>query len=116
LALKVFTDRDGFEWHVWNVDPSSGPKGVRIDLRGGWLCFERVGGGDRCRIALTDVPPAWEQLPDDALDRLRRAATVKGSSRAVARDSGEQRQMADEESARRRRSGPRHVFGADDED
>jgi len=116
LALRVFTDRDGFEWQVWNVDPSSMQRGMRIDLREGWLCFERTGGGDRCRVPLTDVPPAWEQLPDHVLDRLRRIAAAKRSSRAIARDSGEQRQITDEEAARRRTSGPKHAFGADDED
>ena len=116
MALRVFTDHDGFEWHVWNVDPSSAQKGVRIDLREGWLCFERVGGGDRCRLALADVPPAWEQLPADALDGLRRVAAAKRSSREVTRASGEHQQITDEESARGRTSGPRHVLGAEDED
>lgn len=114
MALRVFTDREGFEWQVWSVDPSSGYMGVRADLRDGWLCFERMGGGDRCRLAITDAPPAWEQLPDHVLDRLRRAAAAKASLRAVVRDSGEH-QRIDEESARRRTSGPKHVFGADDE-
>lgn len=115
MALRVFTDREGFEWQVWNVELSSGQKGVRVDLREGWLCFERVGGGDRCRLALTEAPPAWEQLPDDALDRLRRATAARPSSRALLRDSGEQRRIADEEAARGRVSGPRHVLGEDEE-
>jgi hypothetical protein len=114
LALRVFTDRDGYEWQVWNVEVSSGQMGVRVDLRQGWLCFERVKGGDRCRLALAEAPPAWEQLPDEVLDRLRRAAAVRRSSRAVMRDTGEH-QRVDEETARRRRSGPRHVVGDDDE-
>jgi hypothetical protein len=114
LALRVFTDREGCEWQVWSVDPSSFYKGVRVDLRDGWLCFERVGGGDRCRLALSEAPPAWEQLPSHALDRLRRAAAARRSSRAVIRDSGEH-QRIDEEAARRRASGPKQVHGDDDE-
>jgi hypothetical protein len=86
VALRVFTDREGCEWQVWNVDPAAGQRGVRVDLREGWLCFERVGGGDRCRVALADVPPGWEQLPADALDRLRRAAAARPASRAMTWD------------------------------
>jgi hypothetical protein len=115
LTLRVFTDRDGSEWQVWNVDPSSGHMGVRKDLREGWLCFERVGGGDRCRLALAEAPPAWEQLPADALDRLRRAAAAKRSSRAMTWESGQPRAKVDEEEARRRTSGPKHVLGDDEE-
>jgi hypothetical protein len=116
LALRVFTDRDGCEWHVWSVDPSSGYMGVRLDLREGWLCFERVGGGDRCRLALGEAPPAWEQLPDHALDRLRRATAARPSARAVTRDSGGHEQIVDEDSARRRTSGPKQALGGDEED
>jgi hypothetical protein len=115
LALRVFTDRDGCDWQVWSVDPSAGHMGVRVDLREGWLCFERVGGGDRCRLALTEAPPAWEQMPAHALDRLRRAAAARRSSWAVARDNDGQPRTVDEESAHRRRSGPKHVLGADEE-
>jgi hypothetical protein len=89
--------------------------GVRIDLREGWLCFERVGGGDRCRLALTEAPPAWEQLPAHGLDRLRRAAAARRSSLAVARDSNGFPQKVDEESARRRTTGPKQVLGGDEE-
>ena len=115
MALRVFTDRDGCEWQVWNVDPSAGHMGVRVDLREGWLCFERVGGGDRCRLALGDAPPAWEQLPADALDRLRRAATAKLSSRAMRWNSAEPRESADEDAARRRTSGPKKAVGDDEQ-
>jgi hypothetical protein len=115
VALRVFTDRDGFQWQVWNVDPSSGQRGVRMDLRDGWLCFERVGGGDRCRLALSEAPPAWEQLPALDLDRLRRAAVAGRSPREAARDSGAHQQKLDEESARGRTSGPKHLLGDDDE-
>jgi hypothetical protein len=115
LALRVFTDGDGCEWRVWNVDPSFGYKGVRVDLREGWLCFERVEGGDRCRLALAEAPPAWEQLPGHALESLRRAATASRASGAVTRGSGELPAIVDEEEARRRASGPRHALGSDEE-
>lgn len=116
MTLRVFTDRDGNDWQVWNVDPSSQHMGVRVDLRDGWLCFERVDGGGRCRVALSDAPPAWERLPAHALDRLRRAAAATRSSRAVTRPREEALGDVDEEAARRRTSGPKHAFGADEKD
>lgn len=116
MTLRVFTDSEGCDWHVWNVDPSSGATGVRIDLREGWLCFERVGGGDRCRLALTEAPPAWEQLPAQTLDRLRRAAAARRSLRAVTRDESGARVELKEDAARRRDSGPKRALGGEEED
>ena len=42
--------------------------------RDGWLCFERVDGHDRRRLAIAEAPPTLETLPDDRLDVLRAAA------------------------------------------
>jgi hypothetical protein len=116
LPLREFTDSDGVKWQVWSVDPSLGDHmGVRVDLRAGWLCFERVGGGDRCRLALADAPPAWEQLPADALDRLRRATAEKPSSRAMTWDSVARRHRVEEAAARRRTSGPKRTHDDNEE-
>jgi hypothetical protein len=76
MALRVFTDREGRERRVWEVQLSADEVGVREDLRGGWLCFELVRGGERCRLPLADVMPGWEQLSDAQLDELRRTATA----------------------------------------
>jgi hypothetical protein len=54
-------------------------------------------------------------LPADALDRLRRAATAKLSSRAMRWNSAEPRESADEDAARRRTSGPKKAVGDDEQ-
>jgi hypothetical protein len=97
MALRVFLDHEGREWQVWNVEPSTGDRGVRKDLSGGWLCFELVGGGERCRLPLADVEARWEQLPDSRLEALRRMATTERPSHRARRLSGEQAAIDDGE-------------------
>lgn len=114
MALRVFADREGRGWQVWDVQASTGARGVREDLRDGWLCFELVGGGERCRLPFADVPPGWEQLPDERLELLRRSATTEQPSRRAQRFTGEHAVIQDEEAARRRTSGERQSLGPDD--
>lgn len=117
MALRTFADRQGDEWRVWSVTPTI-TAAITLDeaFRGGWLCFERMEGGERCRLTLTEAPAGWEALPDDRLDLLRRVATpVNGQH--LDTDAGEgavTRPM--EDAARERRSGPKSVVGGDDED
>jgi hypothetical protein len=95
MALRVFPDHEGREWQVWNVEPSNGDRGVRKDLSGGWLCFELVGGGERCRLPLTGVQGQWEQLSDARLEVLRRMATTERPSHRARRLSGEHAAIED---------------------
>jgi hypothetical protein len=96
MALRVFPDNEGREWQVWNVQPSAGDRGVRKDLSAGWLCFELIGGGERCRLPLTEVEAHWETLPDERLEELRRRATTERPSRRARRLSGEQVAIEDD--------------------
>jgi hypothetical protein len=75
MALRSFQDRDGTEWRVWSVVPGAMAAATLDDeFRSGWLCFERVDGGGRCRLTLAEAPAGWESLPDERLDLLRRVA------------------------------------------
>jgi hypothetical protein len=116
VALREFTDGDGEEWRVWLVTPTSGGwQALAEAYRGGWLCFERADGSDRRRLSLADAPASWDALPDDHLERLRRAAEVvprrptPGDGPAVESVAGSL-----ENEQRSRVSGPRSVVGEDD--
>lgn len=74
MALRIFADRDGQKWRVWNVQPTASGFAVRPDFQEGWLCFQRLDGTCRCRLSVTEVPPQWDVLPDEQLDALRRTA------------------------------------------
>src|SRR5215218_9543147 len=76
MALRTFEDREGQQWRVWSVVPATNAA-LTLDeeFRAGWLCFEHLGGGGRCRLTMSEAPAAWESLPDDRLDLLRRVAT-----------------------------------------
>jgi hypothetical protein len=115
MALRTFADRDGGEWRVWSVTPSA-PAAVTLDeaFRGGWLCFERVTGGERSRLTLNEAPAGWDVLPDDRLDLLRRVATPVVPAPLDSSDEVTSRRPI-EDAARDRRSGPKSVIGGDDE-
>lgn len=74
VALRIFADRDGQQWRVWNVQPTAGRSAVRPGLQDGWLCFERLDGSCRCRLPVESAPADWDVLPDDRLDLLRQTA------------------------------------------
>jgi hypothetical protein len=105
MGLRVFVDDEGRAWQVWDVQASAGARGVREDLRGGWLCFELVAGGERCRLPWVDVPLGWEQLSDAQLEQLRRSATTERPSRRAQRLTGEHAVVEREDAARQRTSG-----------
>ena len=83
VALRTFIDRDGQAWQVWKVQPSTDGRALRPDFRVGWLCFERLKGGDRCRLAGSEVPTNWEELPDERLDLLRRICDPGTPARGI---------------------------------
>jgi hypothetical protein len=113
MALRVFADRDGQEWNVWRVQPTTGSQSLHERFREGWICFEQVSGIGRCRLPLDEVPPGWEELPDDRLDLLRRVAQVSSYSREAPVRSVDDARTAEEES-RGRVSGPKEMAGHDE--
>jgi hypothetical protein len=83
--------------------------------QGGWLCFERIDGTDRRRLSLTQVPPAWEALPEDALEQLCGTAEQAGR-RSGGSDAGDKDPRALEAEQRGRTSGPKTTIGGDDDE
>lgn len=110
MALRTFTDRDGLAWNAWHVLPGGTGVGYAERYRDGWVCFERVGGGGRCRIPIDQMPPAWDSLPDHRLDLMRRVAEASTANTATARLPDDVRQMA-EDMARSRKSGATEAIG-----
>jgi hypothetical protein len=116
MALRSFEDREGNEWRVWSVVPAA-HAAVTLDeeYRGGWLCFERIDGGDRCRLTLTEAPAAWDSLPDERLDLLRRVALPVAASppdTTLSETTTGKRPI--ENAARDRPSGPKSVISGID--
>lgn len=112
MALRRFTDRSGCVWNVWNVKPVALAHAVQEPLREGWLCFQRPEGGERYRLALSDAPPAWEELPPERLDLLRRVALLSPTTGSMRVVPSPERETEDE--ARARVSGERPVVGAEE--
>lgn len=79
MASRVFVDRAGTEWTVWDVVPGDGhATSLQVstlprELSGGWLCFENAAVGKR---RLYPIPPDWTELPEDKLHLLCHAAVV----------------------------------------
>lgn len=81
MASRIFSDRTGTLWTVWDVVPGTHNKPdtrqlstLPEEMSGGWLCFESQAGKRR----FYPIPPAWEELPDDKLEFLCRAAVPVG--------------------------------------
>lgn len=113
MALRRFEDREGNLWRVWSVVPAANAA-VTLDeeFRGGWLCFERVEGGGRCRLTLSEAPAAWESLSDERLDLVRRVATpvLTAPSDPLTSETITGKRPI-ENAARDRPSGPKSVIG-----
>jgi hypothetical protein len=108
MALRVYRDQEGREWRVWHVMPAAiSAATLEEPYRGGWLCFERVDGTERCRLSMTEVPPAWEALPAQRLDLLRRNAEPATLRSGPTTQETEQRD--------RRASGPKSAIGGEEE-
>ncbi|HEX8696903.1 MAG TPA: hypothetical protein VF746_31075 [Longimicrobium sp.] len=83
MSSRIFNDRAGVLWTVWDVVPgahaatprqlSTLPEG----MSGGWLCFESQAGKRR----LYPIPSDWEELPADRLELLCRTAVPVGRER-----------------------------------
>ena len=70
MALREFTDRAGRAWSVWEMTPENMHRRSRDALGSfaeGWLCFESALGEKR---RLSPIPPGWEEVPDEELERL----------------------------------------------
>jgi hypothetical protein len=117
MALRVYSDREGGEWRVWRVVPEANSASTLVEVyRDGWLCFERVDGGERRRLSMTQVPPGWETASDKRLDALRRLAEpATRRSVAAKRVAGDGESGTIEPPQRAARpSGPRSAFGGED--
>ncbi|HEY2026269.1 MAG TPA: hypothetical protein VGG78_04640 [Gemmatimonadaceae bacterium] len=109
MPLRVFQDHDGQEWRVWFVMPAGSAGMLGESFRDGWLCFERMNGRNRRRLAIADVPPAWDELPDEGLDALRQAAEPAQRSATLGQASLETKQRDE------RTSGPKTAVGEGEE-
>jgi len=78
--MRRFLGRNGESWRVWSVLPHVSRVGVPATLSRGWLCFAPEDGAARFRLPMDDAPPAWESLPDDRLELLRRVAELTTSN------------------------------------
>ncbi|MGH7665611.1 MAG: hypothetical protein ACRENI_15175 [Gemmatimonadaceae bacterium] len=75
MALRDFTDSRGVEWQVWHVTatrmhPITRTEDYLRDFQEGWLCFESSEGKRR----LAEFPAYWEEVDDEALERLCKLA------------------------------------------
>ena len=114
MAVRVFTDREGHKWSVWRVQPTSSTAGLQERFQDGWLCFEREDGEARSRLPLDEAPPAWEALPDERLELLRRVAEVASRPRGITPPEAHRAQRGDENVARDRPSGARQAIRPDE--
>ena len=94
MALRRYSDRTGRDWNVWNVQPPAADL-VQEPLREGWLCFQCSDGGDRYRLPMSEVPPAWEELPAERLDLLRRVAALSPTTGPMRRVPAAEQQADD---------------------
>ncbi|HEU0079686.1 MAG TPA: hypothetical protein VFQ76_18655 [Longimicrobiaceae bacterium] len=69
MAYREFTDRQGRTWRAWDTYPQSRSI-VTAPYAEGWLCFESQAGKRR----LTPIPEGWDELPQERLCMLLRAA------------------------------------------
>lgn len=70
MALRTFLADDGSQWTVWSIRKGSAATLVAAPAE--WLAFQNEDCTERRR--LFDVPSGWDELPDERLDLLRRAA------------------------------------------
>ncbi|MBD0319977.1 MAG: hypothetical protein ICV87_06575 [Gemmatimonadetes bacterium] len=69
--MRSFRDTDGNAWQVWQVTlPRETAPLYAGSMAHGWLCFEAESEKRR----LPDPPAGWGEWPDEALERLCRAA------------------------------------------
>ncbi|HEX9485287.1 MAG TPA: hypothetical protein VF929_11930 [Gemmatimonadaceae bacterium] len=117
MAIRYFADPDGTRWSMWPVQPTTltGSHLLAEQYRGGWLCFESAETGERYRLSLEEVPPAWESLSDDRLALVRRMAVLTRAPSVTSTPIAAQKAIIEEE-ARNRVSGPKAMVGDDEDD
>ena len=71
MATRDFRDGNGLSWRVWSTVPISGAV-INAGFDKGWLTFESATGALR---RLAPVPAGWEDVSNERLDLLCRAAT-----------------------------------------
>lgn len=71
MATRDFRDGRGVSWRVWSTVPISGAV-ITAGFEKGWLTFESDSGALR---RLAPVPAGWEDVSNERLDLLCRAAT-----------------------------------------
>ena len=101
MAHREFIDSHGIQWEVWTVfpeyaerrraaQPTTAPavdRRARSEFRvplgsqwaDGWLCFKS--NFEKRRLA--PVPAAWDEMPDQDLERLCQSATPTRSPRRL---------------------------------
>ena len=102
--MREFLDK-GVAWRVWRVvPPSSAPRMIAGQPSEGWLCFEEVQAGKRHRLALSQVPPKWDEESDIQLRQLLIAARRTPPSGVTSKTIADQRRKIEDaarEEARR---------------
>ncbi len=110
MSLRTFTDRDGERWNAWNVVPGGTSGGYQERYQEGWVCFERVPGGGRCRLSFKDLPPRWESLPEERLDLLRRVAEQPNTNGPLANYTEDDKRLSEDEAIARKSARSRVVI------
>ena len=73
MALREFTDANGFAWKAWDVTadqihPKTKAEDYMMDMAEGWLVFERGDGEEKRRLC--PYPSGWEQSSEAELQAL----------------------------------------------
>ena len=71
MATRVFTDRLGDGWKVWETIPQDA-RGCLPAYAKGWLTFENSGNGERRRLA--PIPEGWAEASEERLLLMCRVA------------------------------------------
>ena len=71
--LRIFTDKAGVEWEVWDVRPEGTHRALvpNAELEDGWLVFQSRSEKRR----LCPIPPEWETCSPERLYLLSRIAS-----------------------------------------
>lgn len=89
LLMRTITDAAGVEWTVFEVRREGQAKDqwsyLPEGFGDGWLCFESKFSKRR----LTPVPPDWEGVGTDGLERMLHQAAPVHSRRIGAEDRSE---------------------------
>ena len=93
--MREFLDK-GVAWRVWRVIPPSSAPRTLAGPPEGWLCFEEAEGGRRFRLALSQVPPKWDEESDIQLRQLLIAARRAPPSGVTSKTIADQRRKLED--------------------